>query len=484
MAGAADRTGAATAAPPGGLVRHVGQPGRRGAPAPSCRRKTGQSMGTTPTCGRPWAISTASASRPCRGRHHRGALGADALRDGVGHDRADLGPAAPVDAEPGPPVGAAVGGQRVEEAVGCGVVGLTGEPRSEAAEENSTKWSSGSPSVSSCEVPGPVHLRRQHRGEAAPSPGAAGRRRRARRPSGTRPASGGSCSAIAGEGAGHLARARDVGLQHQHLRPLRACMRAMASSASVARRAAGHQREVPRPWSASHSATSEAEPAEAAGDQVGRVLADERATGRALGGRLGAAQHDLADVAGLGHVPEGRGGVGEAKRLHGQRAPARRPRPRRPARAAAGRPSLGVILQILGQGDGVVRHVRPEARRPARRSRPRACRARRTGRRRPARRGSRRMKLAGERVEHHVHPAAGRVGQHLVGEGQRCASPSPGATPERREVGPLVRAARPCRGRGRPRAGPAATAASPTPPAAAWISTVSPRARWASRCRA
>ena len=73
---------------------------------PICRRKTGQSIGTTPDLRvGPAAISAPSASRPWSGVITPRPWRPDALVDAVGDDRADLGPRAPVDAEPGQPAG-------------------------------------------------------------------------------------------------------------------------------------------------------------------------------------------------------------------------------------------------------------------------------------------------------------------------------------------------------------------------------------------
>ena len=171
----------------------------------------------------------------------------------------------------------------------------------------------------------------------------------------------------------------------------------------------------------------EAEAAEAAGDEVGRVRPD-RLNGALAPGRAGTRHHDLADVAGLGHVAEGGGGLGRARR-RGAAAASSSPaatgrRASREHRAgswpgdasATSAQSIDVVRDASGRSRGDLRR-RPDAAladldEPAAR------------RQRAQARGDR---VAGERVEHHVDARPPVRAQDLVGERRRAGVHARGA---------------------------------------------------------
>ena len=241
------------------------------APGANWRRKVGQSIGTTPTCGRPCAISAPSASRPWAGAMVARPLAPDRARSTpwvTTEPTSDH--AAPVDAEPRPAVGPAIGGQRVEEAVGGGVVGLAGraEQRRRRREQDEvvegaaravSSWRCGAPSTLGASTVAKRRPVLAHEGAVVEHAGGVDHaaQRRQLRGDGV-------------EGAGHVARVADVGLQHEHLGAGRLAAGRWRADGLGARSAPAEQREVAGALADEPLGHEQAETAQAAGDEVAR----------------------------------------------------------------------------------------------------------------------------------------------------------------------------------------------------------------------
>ena len=376
--------------------------------------------------------------------------------------------------EAGPALGAALGGQRVEEGVGGGVVrpGPASRAR-EAIDEKSDEEVERQRRAARVQIPRPGHLRREHRGQR--------RRRLARSTASSRtpaawttPRSGGQRAGDLGQGRAHVLVARDVARDHADHGAVQLEPREPLGHGR-GRGRAPHERQVPGTAGVQPLRRANAERAQPAGDQVASRRRGCAPPAAEAGGvttslptwRAWAMNRkaSAARAAGYSAVRE-------------RRQPPGRELRRQRGRASSGSAPARARRDRRGRATSVV-DVRSDARPSASRPRSRACRSPRT-----ARPGARTRRLAGMKspvrefsTTSTPRPPVRAV--DLVGEVER-ARVHDVLDAERREQRPLLGAARGREHLGARAAGRARTAARPTPPAAAWMSTRSPGSSRAS----